>query len=72
MLPCRTAKKKLLHEVFEAAIDNLKMGKALLRNPEAVEINIRRRSTLKVHRIKIINLGLVKASEKGYSLAHRV
>ena len=47
MLPCRTAKKKLLHEVFEAAIDNLKMGKALLRNPEAMEINIRRPSTLK-------------------------
>ena len=72
MLPCRTAEKKPLHEVSAAAIDYLKMGKVLLRNPVAVEVKIRRPSTPEVRRIKIVNLGLVEASKEGRNLAYGI
>ena len=69
MLPHRMAEKKPSHEVSTAAIDCLQMGKALIGNPEAMEINIRRPSTPEVYRIKIVDLRLVKASEESRNLA---
>ena len=72
MLPHGMAKKKSPHEVPTTPIDCLQMRSTLPRNPKAVEVNIRKPSTLEVHRIKIINLGLVKASEEGLSLVHRI
>ena len=72
MLPRKMAKKKPSHEVSMAPIDCLQVGSTLPRNPEAVEINISRTNTPEVHRIKIINLGLVKAGEESRSLAHRI
>ena len=44
------------------------MRDAFLRDPRAMKINIKGSSTLEVHRIKIIALGLVKLDEEGSSL----
>ena len=72
MLPRKTAEKKPLHEVSADAIDCLQMGKALLGNPNATEINIRRPSTPEVRRIKIVDLRLVKAGEESRSLTREI
>ena len=72
MLSHGTAKKKSSHEVPTAPIDYLQVRSTLPRNSKAMEVNIRRSSTLEVRRIKIVNLELVKASKEGFSLAHGV
>ena len=44
------------------------MRDALPRDPKAMEINIRGPSTLEIHRIKVVGLGLVKLDKEGSSL----
>ena len=61
-----------MHEVSAAAIDRLQMGNAFLRYLKGMEINIRRSDTPKVQWVKIIGLSLVKASEEGCGLTHRI
>ena len=41
-------KEESLQEIFVAAIDHLQMGDTLLKNPEAMKVNIRSSSTLEV------------------------
>ena len=72
VLPYRTTKEEPLHEISTATIDCLKVGDALLRNPEAIKVNVRSSNTPEVRRVKVIGLGLVKSSKEGSSLTHRV
>jgi len=72
VLPHGSAKRKPLHEIPTASVYCLQIGNALLKDSEAMEINIRRPSTLEIHRIKVIGLRLVKPDEESSSLTHRI
>jgi len=61
-----------LHEVTTATIDRHQMRGTILGISEAMEVYVGRPRTPEVCRIKVINLRLVKTSEKGYDLTHRV
>ena len=61
-----------MHEVTMAAIDYLQMRRTILKNPEAMKVNIGRPKTLEVREIKFINLRLIKASEEGCGLTYKV
>jgi len=45
---------------------------AILGNPEAIEIHVRRTGSLEVCRIEVVNLGLIKMYKKGCGLTHGV
>ena len=68
MLPRGLAKKKPLHKVPTAIVHYLQMRDALPRDPKAMEINIRGPSTLEIHRIKVVGLGLDNLDKEGSSL----
>ena len=70
MLPRGSAKRKPLHEIPTVSVYYLRMGNTLPKDSEAMEINIRRPSTLEIHRIKVIGLRLVKPDEESSSLTH--
>lgn len=72
VLSCRTTKGKSLHEIPTVAVNCLQTSNALLRYSKAIEVNIRRSSTLKVGRVKIIGLGLFKTGNAGNSLTHMI
>ena len=71
-VPSRTAKVESLYEVTAATIDRLQMRSTILRNPEVMEVYIRRPRTPEVCRIKVINLRLIKMSKEGCDLTYRV
>jgi len=48
------------------------VGNTILRNSEAIKIHVRRTKSPEVCRAKVINLGLIKAGEEGYSFIRRV
>ena len=70
--PSRTAQAESLHEVTMATIDHLQMRSIILRNFEAIKVNIGRPRTPEIHRIVVINLRLIKMSKEGCGLTHRV
>ena len=72
VLPSRTAKAESLHEVTTTTIDHLQMSSTILKNSEAMEINIGKPRNLEICKIEVINLRLIKTSEEGYDLTHRV
>ena len=72
VLSSRTAKAESLHKVTTATVDRHQMGSTILGNSEAMKVYIGRPRTLKVYRIKVINLRLIKKSKEGYNLTHRV
>ena len=72
VFPHRMTKEESLHEIFMAAIDRLQIGDTLLRNSEAMKVNIRSSNTLEVCKIKVIGLGLVESGKEGNGLTHRV
>ena len=61
-----------MHKVTTATVDRHQMGSTILGNSEAMKVYIGRPRTLKVYRIKVINLRLIKKSKEGYNLTHRV
>ena len=65
-------KEESLQEISMAAITHLQIGDTLLKNSEAMKVNIRSSSTLEVHKIKVIGLGLVESGKEGNDLIHRV
>ena len=72
VLPSRTAKAESLHEVTTTTIDHLQKSSTILKNSEAMEINIGKPRNLEICKIEVINLRLIKTSEEGYDLTHRV
>ena len=72
VLSSRTTKSKSLHKVITAAIDHHQVRNTILRDLEAMEIYIRRSITPELCRATVINLGLVKMGEKGYSFTYRI
>ena len=65
-------KEESLHEISMAAINHLQIGDTLLKNSEAMKVNIRSSSTLEVHKNKVIGLGLVESGKEGNGLIHKV
>jgi len=45
---------------------------AILGNPEAMEVHVRKAGSLEVCRIEVINLRLIKTYKKGCGLTHGV
>ena len=72
VLPRKSTKEKSLHKVPTAIIDHLQVGDALLRNLEAIKINIRSPSTSEVCRIKVIDLRQAKLGKEGSGLTRQI
>ena len=72
VLPSGTAKTESLHEVTTAAIDYLQVKSTILKNFEAMEVNIGRPKTPEVRGIEVIDLRLIKMSKEGCGLTYKV
>ena len=72
MLSGGVAKAESLHEVTTVTVDRHQVRSTILENFEAMKVYIGRPRALEICRLKLVDLKLIKACKKGYSLTRRI